>query len=63
LKKTKTGIFGKAGNGLSMIFSKGLYESDIIESWVDNLLRKKGITQFKHVMSHGKSKFKLLRQI
>ncbi len=41
-------------------FRKGLYNGNNIETWIEPLLKAKGITKFKDVMKDGKSRLKIV---
>ncbi|CZQ81775.1 acyl transferase/acyl hydrolase/lysophospholipase [Trichococcus palustris] len=43
--------FGPIGKGISIIFEYGIYEGDFFESWLNELLKKKGITTFKQIQT------------
>lgn len=60
MKRTKLGKVFLIGGLLSMIFDKGEYDSGIIAEWMEGLLKKKGVTKFKHVMLGGKSRLKIV---
>lgn len=49
-----------AGNILNLIINKGMYSNNRIESWISELLEKKGITKFKHVYKNGEFKLKII---
>lgn len=59
-KKTNIGKMYIVGKPLSIIFDKGLYDSEIVESFIGDLLKKKGIVKFKDIMLNGKSKLKII---
>ena len=58
-KKTKLSKIPLIGKPLSLIYNKGMYDIEAIEQWIENLLRSKGITKFKDVMSNGESRLKI----
>jgi NTE family protein len=60
LKKAGVGKVLLLGKPLALIFNKGLYDSEVIEEWIQKLLIKKGITKFKDVMINGKSRLKII---
>lgn len=60
LKKTVLGKICVVGKPLSMIFDKGLYDSRIIETWLEGLLKKKGISKFKDVTINGECRLKII---
>lgn len=57
---TRIGKVFVVGKYLSLLFDKGKYDSIVIERWMHGLLKKKGITKFKHVMSNGESRLKVV---
>lgn len=60
LKKTTLGKIFIAGKPLSIIFDKGMYDSRMIETWMEELLKRKGISKFKDVTLNGKSRLKII---
>lgn len=58
--KTKLGKMYIIGKPLSIIFDKGIYDSEIIESFIGDLLKKKGVVKFKDIMLNGKSRLKII---
>lgn len=61
MKKTKLSKFYTIGKLLSVITNKGMYDGEVIETWISGLLEKKGITKFKDLMENGeKSKLKII---
>lgn len=60
MEDTSLGRFGKLGKALSVITDKGMYDSEVIEGWMESLLRKKGVAKFGHVMANGGSRLKVV---
>jgi NTE family protein len=60
MEKTKLGKALLVGKPLSLIFDKGLFNSRSIEEWVDEQLRRKGISKFKDIASAGESRLKII---
>lgn len=60
LKKTKLGKVCLIGKGLSLFFNNGLYDSKCIETWMDDLLKKKGIHTFSDIMENNESPLKII---
>ncbi|MDF2700846.1 MAG: phospholipase [Haloplasmataceae bacterium] len=60
LNKTKLSKLFLLGKPLSLIKNKGIYNCDIIEKWIDNLLKQKGISTFDNVMINNESKLKII---
>lgn len=60
MKKTRLSKFSTIGKLLSAINNKGIYDSEVIETWMNGLLEKKGKTKFKDFMEDGKSKLKII---
>lgn len=48
------------GNILNLVVNKGMYNNSRIESWISDLLKKKGKTKFKHVYRNGEFKLKII---
>ena len=48
------------GIPLGLIFEKGMYQGDYIEEWMQELLKAKGKTKFRDVMTEGKSRLKII---
>lgn len=48
------------GDIMGIFFEYGIYSSDKIESWIRELLKKKGRTKFKNVSLYGKSRLKII---
>ena len=47
-------------NPLSLIKDNGVYSGDPIENWLNGLFQKKNKTKFKHLMSNGVIKLKII---
>lgn len=60
MKKTGLSKFSTIGKLLSVIINKGVYDSEVIETWMNGLLEKKGKTKFKDFIEDGKSKLKII---
>lgn len=60
MKKTNLGKLPYVGKPLSIIFNKGLYDSQGIEDWISELLEKKGKTKFKHFMEGNAGRLKIV---
>jgi len=60
MKKTSLSKFFTIGKLLSVMADKGIYDGEVIEVWMNGLLKKKGITRFKDLMQDGKSKLKII---
>lgn len=60
MKKKGVGKVLILGPFLSLMFNNGEYDSEYIETWMGDLLRKKGIEKFKHVMLNGESRLKIV---
>lgn len=60
MKKTKLSKIFLIGSILSIIFNKGIYDGDVIEDWIYNLLKKKHVTKFKDLMNADKSRLKII---
>ncbi|MEW8955731.1 patatin-like phospholipase family protein [Clostridium sp.] len=60
MKKTKTSKILGIGKPLSVIFNKGVFDSSILENWMEDLLKDKGIRTFKDLMKDGESKVKII---
>ena len=60
MEDTSLGRFGKLGKALSVITDKGMYDSEVIEGWMESLLRKKGVAKFGQVMANGGSRLKVV---
>lgn len=56
-KLSKTFLIGKL---LSLIFNKGIYSSNCVEKWIEELLAKKGIKTFGDIMINGESPLKVI---
>lgn len=59
-KKTKLCKIPLIGKALSIIYNKGIYNSEIIETWINGLLEQKGVSKFGDVMCDGKSDLKII---
>ncbi len=59
-RKTKLCKIPLVGKPLSIGINKGLYDYRVIETWVNDLLRKKGKASFKDVMENGKSNLRVI---
>lgn len=46
--------FGILGKSISLLLSLGIYNTDDLEDWVDELLNRKGIRRFKDVEQSGR---------
>lgn len=60
MKKKGVGKVIILGSLLSLLFNNGEYDSEYIETWMEGLLEKKGKTKFKHVMTNGQSRLKVV---
>jgi len=60
LQKTKLSHIPYVGKPLSLIYNKGLYDIEVVESWIEDLLDKKGIHTFKDVMDNNESRLKII---
>lgn len=60
LHNTKLSKIFILGKPLSLIFNNGLYSSKCIETWIAELLKKKGIYTFNDIMINGKSPLKII---
>jgi len=60
--KQKTDISQKnyIGKPLSILFRKGIYDSSVIEKFLEPLLNKKGVSYFEDVMYQNESQLKVL---
>lgn len=50
-QKTLFDYLGSTGKGLNILFNYGIYSSSYFETWLHNLLAKKGKTTFGHIKS------------
>lgn len=48
------------GNIAALAKDNGIYSASLIETWISELLKKKGKTKFKDVMADGKTKLKII---
>lgn len=60
VRRTKVGKVPVLGGILSMLVDKGQYDSSAIGDFMNDILEKKGKTRFKHVMTDGKSRLKVV---
>ncbi|QVK19087.1 patatin-like phospholipase family protein [Mycoplasmatota bacterium] len=59
-QKTQTSKRNYIGKPLSLLLNKGIYDSYIIEKFIDKTLKQKKISTFGDVMSLGESKLKMI---
>ncbi|QVK16850.1 patatin-like phospholipase family protein [Mycoplasmatota bacterium] len=60
LEKTKLEKVCFFGKGLSLFFNNGIYNSLCIETWIKDLLIKKGINTFGDIMENNESPLKII---
>ncbi|ERJ13873.1 patatin-like phospholipase family protein [Haloplasma contractile] len=59
---SKTGLSRKTivGKPMSLIVNRGIYDSQVIENWVESLLKQKGVRTFEDVMRDGDSRLHII---
>lgn len=60
MRKTKLSKIFLLGKPLSLICNKGIYDSKVIEDWMDELLQKKGVSTFGDIMKDNDNKLKII---
>jgi NTE family protein len=60
LDRTRLGKLPIMGGTLSVLFDKGLYSGDGVYNWIKELLKAKGVVQFKDISANGKSRLKII---
>lgn len=60
IKKGRIGAIPILGNFLEIIIDKGIYDSEIIEWWIKDLLKEKGKLKFKDISIDGESRLKII---
>lgn len=48
------------GKHLSVLREKGIYSGEYVEAWIRELLRQKGVVQFKDISNNGVSRLKVI---
>ncbi len=59
-QKTSTAKKNYIGKPLSLLLNKGIYDSAVIEKFMDEILKQKNITTFQSLMWLGESKLKII---
>ncbi len=59
-QKTKTAKKQYIGKPLSLLLNKGIYDSTVIEQFMEDVLAKKLVTTFQEMMYLGESKLKII---
>lgn len=60
MNTTKLSKIFLAGKPLSLMFNNGIYNSKVIETWMEELLLKKGIRTFQDLMENNISRLKII---